>query len=191
MNSDQTVTAEFDTLPNFAFSLTFSSVTVQQGKTNAEAVTRYPEGASFSNPIALTCSVQGPSPAPACSLSPNSVTLPDTNGAASTLTITTTAPHAELVTPSRRNGPLYAFFLPLVGVTFIGIRFGKSNPRRMQALLLGALVCTVVMVQTSCGGTAGSQQHLVGGTPPGNYTIMITGTSGSVQHSTTVSLTVQ
>jgi uncharacterized repeat protein (TIGR01451 family) len=191
MISDQMVTAEFDTLPNFAFSLTFSSVTVQPGKTDAEAVTLYPEGASFSNPIALTCSVQGPSPAPACSLSPNSVTLPDTNGAASTLTITTTAPHAELVTPSRRNGPLYAFFLPLVGVTFIGIRFGKSNPRRMQALLLGALVCTVVMVQTSCGGTAGSQQHLVGGTPPGNYTIMITGTSGSVQHSTTVSLTVQ
>jgi len=191
MTSDQHVSAEFDPLPNFGFWLTYSTVTVKQGNTDMEGVGLYAEGASFPNPITLTCSIQGQSPAPGCTLSPNSVTLPDQNGVTSTLTISTIAPHtAALVTDSSWMGFIYALFLPLVGVALSGANLTSSRTR-MLAFLFSALVCTALFSATSCGGGGSAQPRLIGGTPPGNYKITITGTSAAVQHSITLDLTVQ
>ncbi|MGA8764522.1 MAG: hypothetical protein WB562_16760, partial [Candidatus Sulfotelmatobacter sp.] len=194
MSSDQTVTAEFDTLPNFAFSLTFSSIVVQQGKTDTEVVNLYPEGPTFDGPIALTCTVQGTgAPLPTCSFSPSSVTLPDANGGTSTLTVTTTAPTSAHAVPFGQSSLFYAFSLPLFGI-LIGIQFRSRGLRgnKIAASVMGALFLTVLMLQVACsssGGGGGSGG--VGGTPPGSYTITITGTSGTTQHSATVALTVQ
>jgi uncharacterized repeat protein (TIGR01451 family) len=192
ISSNQTLNVEFDTLPNFAFWLTFFSVTVQQGKTDTETVNLYPEGASFAHPIALTCSVQGSgTPAPTCTFSPASITIPDSNGASSTLTIATTGPSLAKGLLGR-GGFFYAFSVPFVAVILFGVRRSSKTPgsRRIVTAFLTALVMMGALIQASCGGGSGGGSH-GGGTPPGNYTITITGASGSVQHSINVPLTVQ
>jgi uncharacterized repeat protein (TIGR01451 family) len=193
ISSNQTLTVEFDTLPNFAFWLTFSSVTVQQGKTDTETVNLYSEGASFPDPVALTCSVQGSgTPAPACTFSPTSITLPDSNEVSSTLTIATTGPSSAKGSFGR-GGVFYAFSVPFFAAILIGVRSSLKTPgsRRIVTAFLTALVMMGALIQASCGGGNGGGSHGGGGTPPGNYTITITGTSGSVQHSIDVPLAVQ
>jgi hypothetical protein len=51
------------------------------------------------------------------------------------------------------------------------------------------MVLATAIFQSACGGSSGS--HGGGGTPLGTYTITFTGTSGSMQHATSVTLTVQ
>jgi ABC-type glycerol-3-phosphate transport system substrate-binding protein len=53
-----------------------------------------------------------------------------------------------------------------------------------SSLLL--LTLTASLFLAACGGNGGGK-----GTKPGTYTITISGTSGAITHTTTVSLTVQ
>jgi len=94
-----------------------------------------------------------------------------------------------LATPSRRSCVFYAFSLPLFGVTLIKIKFGsaRARNRKLLALLFAALLITGLVFQAACGG--GSRGSI--GTPAENYTITVTGTSGSLHNTASVSLTVQ
>jgi uncharacterized repeat protein (TIGR01451 family) len=190
MSTDQTVTAEFDTLPNFTFGLNFSSITVQQGKMDAEVVNLYPEGPSFNSPIALTCTIQGAGrPLPTCSFSPSSVTLADASGGNSNLTIATIPPTAARAVPFGHTKWFYALSLPLLGLSLAGLRprSTRSRDRIASALLFSTLLFAGLTFDCSCSG---SPRQGGGGTPPGNYTVSMTGSSGATQHSTTVTLTV-
>jgi drug/metabolite transporter (DMT)-like permease len=86
------------------------------------------------------------------------------------------------------NSP--AAFLPLIGLALAGIgrRKGKGKNRRRSWLLLGVLFVFCGVGFYGCTGTKSNFQNL--GTTPGVYTITVTGVSWAVQHSTTITLTV-
>jgi hypothetical protein len=168
----------------------FSPSTVSAGGSSTATVDATAIG-GFSNPIALSCSVQ-PSPAlaPHCSV-PNSVNP----GASATLTVTTTGPSAGVLPSKPGSGPLYALWLPLLGLALAGFGFdsqkGKGKNGRIPATMLVCLLFVGLVFAAACGG-GGSNNGGGGGTPPGAYTVTVTATSsGSLAHSTTSTLTVR
>jgi hypothetical protein len=143
---------------------------------------------AFDNPVALTCSVQPAQAAPTCSLDPSSMTFDANGNATATLTINSGATSALLDPPSlpRDSRSLHFLWLPVVAFALMGIGLGSkgSAKRKLAGLLVSGVLCSGVIFQAACGGKNSG---------PGSttYTITITGTSGSTQHSTTTTLTVQ
>jgi hypothetical protein len=183
MNTDQTVTATFILTPEFSMSASAAAPNpINPGQSSSASVDI---GAvnGFNGSVSLVCSVQ-PAPAqkPQCSVNPASIAP----GTPATLTVTTTAPTMALVSPSTRSSQFYATWLSVFGFALTGIGIGSRRARK--AKWLGFLLCSLLfaglLLQAACGG--GSP-----GTPTGRYSITVTGTSGSLQHSTTVALTVQ
>jgi hypothetical protein len=168
---------------------TLSPETVSPGQSATSSIDVTAVG-GFNNSVSFTCSVS-PSPqlAPQCSLTPSSVTP----GTPATLTVTTTAPTMALSTPLGRSCVFYAFSLPLFGVSLIRIKFGsaRARNRKLPVLLFAALLITGLVLQAACGGGSSGGSHGSIGTPAGNYTVTVTGTSGSLHHTASVSLMVQ
>jgi hypothetical protein len=140
----------------------------------------------FAGSVALSCSV---SPnlqlAPQCSISPSSVNP----GTPATLTVTTTGPQAGLASPWGRAELFFALWLPVCGLTLVRTVFAA---RRKERRLLGTLscvsLCAILLLLPACSSSGGP--HGSSGTPPGTYTITVTGISG-VTHPTPVTLKVQ
>jgi len=170
------------------FSLTasaFSPSTVSPGGSSTATVDLAAVG-GFSDPIALSCSVQ-PSPAlaPKCSV-PNSAN-PGTSVA---LTVTTTGQTAGILRSGSGSRPLYALWLPLLGLTVVGVGFTSQQRKKgkIPAAMLECLAVAALVFVVACGGG----NHGGGdGTPPGTYTVTVLATSsGFLAHSTTTTLTV-
>ena len=193
LTSDQTVTATFDLTPDFSVSVSdFTPNPISPGQSSAATISA--EGANgFSDTVSLTCSVQpSPAHAPQCSVSPSSITP----GNSATATITTTAPTGAQTASSGSASPFFnALWVPMAGVVLAGISFSSRRKRnaRLWILVLGFVLVASVIFQAACGGGSSPGGGGGGGTPPGTYTITLTGTSasGSLHHSTTVMLKVQ
>jgi hypothetical protein len=68
----------------------------------------------------------------------------------------------------------------------------RRTTRRAIWVLAIVLVSLVLLPSCGGGGSSSIQQNPPSpGTPPGTYTLMLTGSSGSVSHSVPISLTVQ
>jgi hypothetical protein len=190
LTSDQTVTATFDLTPDFSVSVSdFAPNPISPGKSSTATISA--EGANgFSDAVSLTCSLQpSPAHAPQCSVSPSSITP----GNSATITITTTAATVAGALPfSSPSRPLYALWLSIGGLALAGLSFSSrlNKNAKLPAFLLCALLVAGLVFQSACGGGGGSNGG-GGGTPTGTYTITVTGTSGSLHHSTTVTLQVQ
>jgi hypothetical protein len=198
--SVQHSTGVFLTVQSFAVSAPKSLMpnSVTPGQSAMATVTVSAAG-GFGGAVDLTCSVSpNTAPAPTCSFNPAQVGTPTNGQATSTLTVSTTGPTAILLqTGPRRGGPpIYAVLFPIFGLALLGVGLRPGHERRRK--LLGFAICCLLIggpvFQVACGGGGGGGGTSKPGTLAGNYTVTITGTSGSpehTQHTTTTTLTVQ
>jgi hypothetical protein len=115
--------------------------------------------------------------------------------ATSTLTVNTTAATADLIRPNidRSFSPIYAMVFPIFGVALVGMGFasGGRKKNKLLGVTIGSILFAGLILQMACGGNSGGGGGGGTSTPAGNYTITVTGSSGSTQHTSAVTLTVQ
>ena len=139
---------------------------------------------AYSSGISLGCS--GLPAATTCNFTTQSVKLVGGPGS-STLNVVTTA--RPVVTPAIGIRSLYGLWLAVPGLTLLGAGVGgDKRRRRILGILMLCALFTLLLLQPACGGT--STQAPVSGTPPGIYTITVTGTSGTDSKSGSVTLSV-
>jgi hypothetical protein len=176
-------------VPDFTIAASaLSPASVSAGGSATSTITIAPTN-GFNGTVSFACSsiTGGGPPAPTCSFNPSSVA----NGSGTPkLTISTTAAHASLTSPSRVT--FYAMWLPIGGLALWGTSF-TARKKRFWSVVLGCLVFSGLIFLAACGGSSSSGGGGGGqpGTPAGTYTITITATSGSLTHAARVSLTVR
>jgi len=152
----------------------------------------------FNSAVNLTCSGQPINST--CGFSSASVTPSSGGVASSMLTISTSSlPYsAPNKMAMNHGGGILAILLPILGLGFLGLcvagscSSGGSAGKRRILNLTGSLALLIVAMwlftASGCGYNGGGMGT---GTQRGTTTLMITGTSGSLSHSASVSLTVQ
>jgi uncharacterized repeat protein (TIGR01451 family) len=170
--------------PDFTLAVTPASITIRAGQPAQYGITVTPINNAFANPIDF--SVTGLPGRTSFVFTSPSVT-PGLNPATSTLKILTTPGDPFLAQNTERTRlPLYAMFLPFAGLVLSGIGFRKRKLTRKWVLAVAIFVCSGLTFY-GCA-SAGNFQKL--GTPPGTYTVIVTATSGNLQHSAPVTLVV-
>lgn len=181
-----------------SFTIAGSILGFKAGATTGNQATVFvtPAG-GFTGTVTLTASLAS-SPSGAVNLptfsygTTSPVTVGSANPAQATLTVTTVAPIS--CTATAEVDPIFSRFTGGTAVACIVLLLVPScrRWRRFLALLLFALV--VAGGVTACGGGGGSKSGcsaFVPGTTPGTYSIAITGTSGSITATNTVSMTIE
>jgi uncharacterized repeat protein (TIGR01451 family) len=173
------------TPPDFTVAVTPPSITIPEGQTAKYLITITPINNAFTNPIALT--VSGLPGRSSFAFTSASVT-PGSSPATSTVSILTTPGDPFLAQNNAKTRlPLYAMYLPFAGLVLSGFGFRKRKRARKWILAIAIFIGSGLTFY-GCA-SAGNFQKL--GTPPGTYTITVTATSGSLQHTAPVTLVVQ
>jgi hypothetical protein len=159
----------------------------------------------FNSAVTFSCS--GEPANTSCTFNPNAVT-PSSGGTVTTsMTIATTKPgtpyHPMITLPKSGQGPWSYLAIPLLLIAPLLLRkfalAGAANlqlgRRRAHPFgLVGAaalmLVAASLLTLSGCGGGSNNSAASAG-TPNGTTTLVVTATSGSISHSTNITLTVQ
>jgi len=184
VNKPATSTAVTVTVSAATFTLTPPSATVTVTQGSAVDVTVAFGG--FSAPVTFTCTEPATLTESVCS-APAAATAA---GNVSFHITTTAASFASNLNSDRGTRIFYAVLLPgLLGIMFtVGSR--KHSMRGMRMLGLIVVLGVSTMWLGSCGGSSNNSQKNPG-TPKGNYTITVGGTSGATTVTSTFKLTVQ
>jgi hypothetical protein len=189
--------------PSFTVSGTAVSVTPGASTGNTSTITLTPSG-GFTGNVAMTATVTsnpaGAQYLPTLSFGSSSpVTIVGTNVGTAYLTVFTTAATSGAMVPPRRPGaPWYAAGgATLACLLLFGIPARRRSWRTMLGML--ALLAALSSGVFACGGGGGGGSGGGGGgggggiagTTAGSYTIIVTGTSGSITATCPVALTVQ
>lgn len=170
-------------IPGFATAAgTPSALTVSAGSSITIPATATSE-ANYSGTVNFACSVSPAiqptqsATAPTCTFSPSSVSVAPGTVGTSTVTFTPASP-ASTALAKRSSGLIYAFWLGIPGlaVVAIGARSRTSRRKRLFGFLLLGLLLAGILILPACV----TYTHLGNvGTPPGQYTIIITGTDAA------------
>jgi hypothetical protein len=169
-----------------------TSQTVNAGETATFSLSLAGSG-TFSGAVDLSCAV---TPAatlgPTCSLSSSSVQI---SGAAQSVTVKvgTTAPSATaMLSPIGHPPELLPLGWTLLCTTMVVGFCGLALVgRKRTPLLVAPVVVLAMLTWVACGGTSSSSSHSSSGTPAGTYTATVTATSGSLNHTMALKVTVQ
>jgi hypothetical protein len=168
---------------DFHLTSSTSSQSVRAGQTTgAYNLTVQPVGSSFDAAVTLGCS--GLPSYSQCLFSPSATVTPGNSAVNVVMTISTTGASSTALLQRRRSSVLYAFWLfPALGVASV---FRRRRKRMMDALrcfiMLSALVLLPACSGVSSGGGGGGGGQ--SSTPPGTYTVTVTGTSPGVSDNT-------
>jgi hypothetical protein len=180
------VTVTAPVTPSFTISSATAPQTIQPGGSAQYSITVTPQNGSFSNAITLTAS--GLPTGATATFTPSSSVTPGSTAATTTLTVqtaSTTAAATPKSSPWPLAGPLAVPALAVIGIFFLP---GKKRRRWITLAVLAIASLGALSAFTACGGGFGLVEPESGA---GTYTLTITGTSGSVQQSTSVQLTVE
>jgi photosystem II stability/assembly factor-like uncharacterized protein len=178
--------------PDFDLAASPDTISLTRGQTGTTMVTASAFN-GFSSAVTLTCS--GTPFLSTCSLNPTTVT-PGASPSAM-LTITTSAGGFG-PRPSPLIPPLAGLWWLMAPLAMMALVIWKNKPgswRWVGASVL-LLVVMLTLLQVACGGGGGGGSSPPppppppGGTPPGTYTITVTGTSGNLTRTVRVTLTV-
>src|ERR1700675_3633221 len=164
--------------PGFSLSLSAPSVTVMPGG-SANLMIGASAVGGFNGQIALSCA------APAgltCAFSPTTIS-PGSSASSSTLTISATS------TPPATGYSLsgMATLLPGLGLFGTVLATRKRKPLTRKSILWTSVLGVLLLVSMFALGCGSSSK---GQTPASQVTLTVTGTSGSLSHSTPVTITI-
>lgn len=177
------------TTPDFTIAGTALSTVAPGGSTTSTITIAAVNG--YTGTVNFTCSVaavSGGTPLPTCSL-PNAVT-----GGAGTSTLTVDTTGSAGASNRGASSVLYAMWLPVVGLSLLGMRCSTAGSRRKKFLgflLLGVLM-TALFLLPACSSSKSGGGGCSGCTPTGTYTVTVTGTdsaNANLTHSVTPALT--
>jgi Cep192 domain 4 len=177
---------------DFSLSAGTSSASVAAGGTATFTLQVSPEN-GFADTVALACS--GAPAQSTCTVNPASVTLDGTNNATATVTVATQASSGTLpLAPALPGVPPLALWFTLAGLAGLAA-LAHFGPRRLR-VRFGVLAPLAVLLMSlafaaSCGRGSSNKTPVNTGTPSGTYPLTITGTSGSLSRTASLSLTVQ
>ncbi|MGA2170172.1 MAG: SBBP repeat-containing protein [Terracidiphilus sp.] len=183
-------------IPSFTITGTAVSVAPRATTGNTSTITVTPTG-GFTGTVSLSCAfTTNAATDPATCSIPASVTISGTTAQTATLTVNTTAATAGSCTAANVSDKGVPWYTASSTVLACMLLFGNPARRRRWLARLGmlALLITLTGGVLACGGSGGGGGcNAVGnpGTTAGNYTITVTGTSGAITQTGTVSLTVQ
>jgi len=175
---------------DFGISASISTPTINAGDTATIQVTFCPTNGTNYSATITPSQTTSPSMVTATTptFNPTTVTLSGSACATTTLSIATVArpvPTGSLL----RRGSFYAAWLPIGGLSLVGLGIGVGRKRRCW--LVGAVLCMiagVILLQSGCGSSSTSVTPS-GGTAAGTYTITITGSAGAgASHTAPVTL---
>jgi len=161
--------------PDFTVTSTTGPQLIPPGASASYSITVTPVNGAFNNVVTLTATNLPPGSSD--TFAPTAVT-PGSSGATSTFTVSVPKQSAALRRVSKTPFALAVLLLP-----FAFLRRTRARPPRLLLWLMLGL--------TSLGAISGCGTGGYFNQPQQTYTITITGTSGNVANSSTVTLTVQ
>jgi len=187
-----TYTAQSAPAPNPSFAISSSALTtILAGGSSTSTITITPSG-GFTGAVSLACAVSaspaGAKNAPTCSID-QSASIAGSAPVTATLTIKTTGASSTAATHSFRQ--IFAAGGETLAAAVL-LLFFPIRRRRWHSLIGMVGLVFLLAAGSGCGGT--SQPISTGGstgTTPGNYTITVTGTSGTATATAAVSFAVQ
>jgi hypothetical protein len=175
---------------DFNLSLAPNSATVVAGQAATYNATVSPSAATgFPNAVSLACS--GLPTGATCSVANGSITNLNSGPQSRAIVVNTTMRTTTTV-ELRKHGPIFAMWLPVSGLAFLGFGIGGAMSRKRRAalgLLIGSFF-VLMFLQVGCGSSSSSTTTTTG-TPAGTYTFTVTATSGSASRTQIATITVQ